>query len=59
MKSTRAKKQLSQEAMGEELGLSGRFWRHRESGDKPIERWLAYAIIGWLHVHFGSRKKSR
>lgn len=44
LKRNREKLKMSQSRIADELGLSERFWCYRESGEKPVERWLARAV---------------
>ena len=44
LKKARQKLRLSQRAIAKELELSERYWIYRESGEKPIPRWLSRAV---------------
>ena len=44
LKKIRLKLRLSQRAIADELELSERYWIYRESGEKPIPRWLSRAV---------------
>jgi DNA-binding XRE family transcriptional regulator len=51
LKNAREKLDLTQHGMGEALGLSERFITYRESGVRPVEKWLKYAVSWLLHTH--------
>ena len=44
LRKAREKLQLSQQNIAKELEICKRYWIYRESGEKPIPRWLARAV---------------
>jgi hypothetical protein len=49
MKKARKKLKMTKPEISDELEISERYWAYRESGARPITRWLARAIRDLLN----------
>lgn len=49
---------LSQKSLAKEMGLSVRFMNARERAEKPIPRWLSYALVGFYTIWIEKNKDS-